>query len=213
MTFMDEIQLIVKPIWKKCLDVDFLKEMGKGTLSEDRFLNYIIQDSLYLRDYIRAHAMAMFKSRTLKEMQAFYSVLGYVNDIENSTRLKYLTDVNLTDDDIEKFEKNEACKKYTDFLIMVSVEEDIPEILIAFIPCLLGYHEVFTLLLERYPQVMDSYFNELVYDYTSLDYKKKCEEWIVFVNEICEPLDENRKKKLKEIYIQSSKYELDFWKL
>ena len=34
-------------------------------------------------------------------MQVFYSVLGFVNASENATRLQYLADFGLTDDDVE----------------------------------------------------------------------------------------------------------------
>lgn len=210
---MEETALSAKPIWEQCLQLNFIKEMGNGTLSNKKFLDYIIQDSLYLRDYIKAHAMAIYKSRTLKEMQTFYSVLGYVNDSENATRLKYLKDNNLTDDDIEGFEKSPACKAYSDYLLDYAVNYDIPEILMAFMPCMLGYYEVFEFILKKYPNITNSYYKDFVSDYTSAEYKKSCDDWISFVNEICEPLDEERKNKLKDIYIESSLHELDFWKM
>lgn len=213
MTFMEEVALDAKPIWEKCLQVDFIKEMGNGTLSKEKFLNYIIQDSLYLRDYIKAHAMAVFKSRTLKEMKAFYSVLSYVNDSENATRLKYLSDNGLIDDDIENFEKNSACKAYADFLLDYAVNYDIPEIVMAFMPCMLGYYEVFQLIIEKYPEVMSSHYKDFVGDYTSAEYKKSCDDWIGFANDICESLDDERKNKLKKIYMRSSVYELEFWEM
>lgn len=213
MTFIEEIALGAKPIWEQCLQTDFIKEMGNGTLSREKFLNYIIQDSLYLRDYIKAHAMAIFRSRTLKEMKAFYSILGYVNDSENATRLKYLKDNNLTDDDIENFEKNAACKAYMDFLIYYAVNEEIPEILMAFMPCMLGYYEVFQLVLRKYPQIVNTYYKEFVSDYTSVEYKKSCDKWIEFGNDFCENLDGERKNKLKDIYMKSSVHELAFWQM
>ena len=210
---MEETALSAKPIWEQCLQLDFIKEMGNGTLSNKKFLDYIIQDSLYLRDYIKAHAMAIYKSRTLKEMQMFYSVLSYVNASENATRLQYLKDNNLTDDDIEGFEKNSVCKACSDYLFDYAVNYDIPEILMAFMPCMLGYYEVFQLILKKYPNITNSYYKDFVFDYTSAEYKKSCDEWIAFANAICEPLDEKRKNKLKDIYIESSLHELDFWKI
>ena len=79
--------------------------MGEGTLDRQAFLDYIVQDSLYLRDYLKAYAMALFKSQTLRQMQVFYSVLGYVNDGENATRLRYLSEAGLTDDDVDTMEQ------------------------------------------------------------------------------------------------------------
>ena len=114
--------------------------MGENTLDRGEFLDYIVQDSIYLRDYLKAFAMGIVKSRTLKEMQVFYSVLGYVNDSENATRLKYLADGGLTDAMVDAMEKRQSCAAYTRFLLDTAQNEDIPEILMAVMPCMLGYY-------------------------------------------------------------------------
>jgi thiaminase/transcriptional activator TenA len=213
MNFIEEVMADANDIWEQCANVSFLTELGNGTLSRRKFIKYVIQDSIYLRDYVRIYAMALFKSRTLKEMKVFYSALGFVNDSENVTRLEYLEDIGMNDDDIENAGKAPACKKYTDFLMYYAVNEDIPEILMALMPCMFGYAKVFKLISDRYPQVMDSYYGKLVKDYTSDKYNQSCYSWMEFVNEVCAPLDSERKTKLKEIYIKSSMLELYFWKI
>lgn len=213
MTFMEEVASGADEIWQQCAKVSFLTEMGEGTLSPQRFLNYIVQDSIYLRDYLRVHAMALFKSRTLKEMKMFYSELSFVNDSENATRLKYLNDNDMTDDDVEGMVKLPACKAYTDFLLECAVNKDIPEILMALIPCMVGYYEVFRIIRRKYPQVMNSYFGNLVEDYTSDGYRESCQRWMKFTDDICRDLDEKRKEELKSIYLKSSMLELRFWKM
>lgn len=210
---MDDVIADSMPLWEAAANESFLKEMGENTLDKRIFYNYIIQDSLYLRDYLKAYAMAIFKSRTLKEMQVFYSVLGYVNDIENATRLKYLADCGLTDDDVEKMEKSPACAEYTDFLIETARNEDVPEILMAVMPCMLGYRYVFGELLKKYPSVRDTYFGGLVEDYASDGYAESCAVWTEYCNEICGGLNFERKEKLKGFFREASRQELNFWKM
>ena len=41
------------PVWQKCLETDFVQGIGNGTLDIDRFKYYIIQDSIYLRNFAR----------------------------------------------------------------------------------------------------------------------------------------------------------------
>lgn len=134
MTFFEEAVAAAMPLWRAAADEDFLTGMGEGTLDRQAFLDYIVQDSLYLRDYLKAYAMALFKSQTLRQMQVFYSVLGYVNDGENATRLRYLSEAGLTDDDVDTMEKKPACAAYTDFLLRVAREEDVPEIVMPSCP-------------------------------------------------------------------------------
>lgn len=90
MTFMDETIDKSMSIWEDCCNEKFLNEMADGTLDRKKFYDYIIQDSIYLRGYLKRFAFAMTKASTLEDMKLYYSLLGYVNDGENVTRLNYL---------------------------------------------------------------------------------------------------------------------------
>lgn len=213
MTFMEEAIERAMPLWKDAANEPFLDELGRGTLDRNKFYEYIVQDSIYLRDYLKAFAMAMFKSRTIKEMQVFYSLLGYVNDGENVTRLKYLADFGMTDADVDKTEKKPACAAYTKFLIDTAVNEDVPEILMAVMPCMLGYKYVFDTTLARHPEVKDTYFAPLVADYTADFYTECCEFWTAHCNEVCGGIAGARREKLIELFRLASAHELYFWQM
>lgn len=213
MSFMDQVIARSKPLWDAAADERFLRQMGEGTLDRQQFLDYIIQDSIYLRDYLRAFAMGIVKARSLKEMQVFYSVLGYVNDSENATRLQYLKDGGLTDADVETMDKKPACAAYTSFLLEMAEKEEVPEILMAVMPCMVGYYDVFQTLLKRYPEVLNGYYKPLVLDYTSDMYKSCCDYWTAYCDEVCADLPEERKERLSEIFEAASRQELYFWQM
>lgn len=213
MTFFEEAVAAAMPLWRAAADEDFLTGMGEGTLDRQAFLDYIVQDSLYLRDYLKAYAMALFKSQTLRQMQVFYSVLGYVNDGENATRLRYLSEAGLTDDDVDTMEKKPACAAYTDFLLCVAREEDVPEIVMAVMPCMVGYRFVFEELLRRCPAVLEGPYAPLVRDYTAPEYAAACAEWTDFTNALCAPLPAERRAHLIDLFVQASAHELYFWQM
>ena len=213
MTFFEEAVAAAMPLWRAAADEDFLTGMGEGTLDRQAFLDYIVQDSLYLRDYLKAYAMALFKSPTLRQMQVFYSVLGYVNDSENATRLRYLSEAGLTDDDVDTMEKKPACAAYTDFLLRVAREEDVPEIVMAVMPCMVGYRFVFEELLRRCPAVLEGPYAPLVRDYTAPEYAAACAEWTDFTNALCAPLPAERRAHLIDLFVQASAHELYFWQM
>ena len=213
MTFFEEAVAAAMPLWRAAADEDFLTGMGEGTLDRQAFLDYIVQDSLYLRDYLKAYAMALFKSQTLRQMQVFYSVLGYVNDGENATRLRYLSEAGLTDDDVDTMEKKPACAAYTDFLLRVAREEDVPEIVMAVMPCMVGYRFVLEELLRRCPAVLEGPYAPLVRDYTAPEYAAACAEWTDFTNALCAPLPAERRAHLIDLFVQASAHELYFWQM
>ena len=211
MSLMNDITRDSMDLWKAAADEPFLEELGKGTLSRDVFLDYIVQDSIYLRDYMKAYAMGMFRSPTLRDMQFFYSVLGFVNDSENATRLGYLKDGGLTDDDVEKVEKKEACRDYTAFLIETAEKGSLEEILMAVMPCMTGYEYVFAETLKRHPEVVDTYYGPLVKDYTAPFYGECCRAWEEYCDRICSSYPD--KKHLSDIFREASRHELMFWKM
>lgn len=211
MSLMEDITRESMGLYDAAADAVFLSELGEGTLDRAKFLDYIVQDSIYLRDYMKAFAAGMFKSRTLRDMQFFYSVLGFVNDSENETRLKYLRDGGLTDDDVERIEKKDACRAYTSFLIDTAVNGTLEEILMAVMPCMTGYEYVFRKTLERHPGVLDTYYGPLVRDYTSPIYSECCRAWEAYCDKIA--ADYPDKEKLSRIFREAANHELMFWKM
>ena len=211
MSLMEDITRESTDLYDAAADAVFLSELGEGTLDRAKFLDYIVQDSIYLRDYMKAFAAGMFKSRTLRDMQFFYSVLGFVNDSENETRLKYLRDGGLTDDDVERIEKKDACRAYTSFLIDTAENGTLEEILMAVMPCMTGYEYVFRKTLERHPGVLDTYYGPLVRDYTSPIYSECCRAWEAYCDKIA--ADYPDKEKLSRIFREAANHELMFWKM
>ena len=60
---MDFVNLCIKdsmPIWQQCLETPFLRKMAGGTLDEACFRDYIVDDSLYLRQYAKVFAWGIF---------------------------------------------------------------------------------------------------------------------------------------------------------
>ena len=51
MNFLEECIQDSLPIWESCLNTKFLKGVADGSLPEECFKGYIVDDSLYLREY------------------------------------------------------------------------------------------------------------------------------------------------------------------
>lgn len=48
---------------------------------------------------------------------------------------------------------------------------------------------------------------------TTASYTKCTQEWIDYIDEICENISEDEKERLKDIFIKSSLYEMEFWNM
>jgi len=49
--------------------------------------------------------------------------------------------------------------------------------------------------------------------YASEEFRQCTEEWIDYIDEICENISEDEKERLKDIFIKSSFYEMEFWNM
>ena len=66
MTFVKECIEDSLPIWEACLDTSFLRQLADGTLPEELFKGYIIDDSLYLMAYTKVFAMGILKAESMR---------------------------------------------------------------------------------------------------------------------------------------------------
>lgn len=156
------------PVWEQCLQTEFLQKMENGTLSEDCFKSYLVEDSLYLREYAKIFAWGMTKATTMAAMRTYYSLLSFVQENEDLTRLRYLEQYGLREADIQSLPLRPENRAYLDCMIDAARNgEGEAECLMACLPCMLSYGWLFQKLLKRSPAVKDTYYGALVLDYAS----------------------------------------------
>ena len=76
MLFMEGILKQNMPVWDKCIATFFVQDMKDGKLPIRYFKEYMIQDSIYLKNYARVYGKAIYYAETLREIQLYYSILG-----------------------------------------------------------------------------------------------------------------------------------------
>ena len=106
------------PVWQQCLDTGFLRRMENGTLDEACFKGYIVEDSLYLREYAKVFAWGMTKARTMETLRNYYSLLGFVQESEDVTRLHYLEQFGLSEADLQALPLRPENRAYVDLSLI-----------------------------------------------------------------------------------------------
>ena len=214
MTFVEECVRDSLPIWQDCLETPFLRGLADGTLDEDCFMGYIVEDSLYLREYAKVFAWGILHAKSMSEVRTYYSLLSYVNESEDATRLKYLTQYGLTDDEVQALPLRPENQAYVDAMIEAARQgEGAAECLMACLPCMLSYIWIFKKLVEAHPGAVDTKYGALVREYLSEEYSVVCRDWAVFADGVCEGLDEARKARCREIFRACSQHEYNFWRM
>ena len=200
------------PVWEQCLQTEFLQKMENGTLSEDCFKSYLVEDSLYLREYAKIFAWGMTKATTMAAMRTYYSLLSFVQENEDLTRLRYLEQYGLREADIQSLPLRPESRAYLDCMIDAARTGDgEAECLMACLPCMLSYGWIFQKLLEEKPSVQDTLYGALVVDYAGKGYEAACRDWAAFAEKVCEGLSDERLARCREIFHACSEHELNFW--
>ena len=202
------------PIWQQCLDTEFLRRMEDGTLDPACFAGYILDDSIYLREYAKVFAAGMLKARSLEEMKTYYTFLSFINEDEGATRLEYLRRMGLDANSADAYPARPENAAYTGFMIRATQEGTTgAECMMAGLPCMLSYAWIFHTMAQRTPAVLDGPFGEMIRDYILESGDRLCEEWAAYANGLCEHLTEEEKQQCMGIFRQSSLYELGFWQM
>lgn len=154
MNFLEECIQDSLPIWESCLNTKFLKGVADGSLPEECFKGYIVDDSLYLREYSKVFAWGMIHSRDMAEIRNYYSLLSFVNESEDATRRYYLKRYGITDEEIQPLPLRPENRAYVDSMLAAARDgEGAAECMMACLPCMLSYGWIFGELIRRSPGV------------------------------------------------------------
>lgn len=140
--FYSQMRTKSNHIWNAILQHSFVRGIGDGTLSRDRFEFYLRQDYVYLIDFSRVLALASAKSRAYEEMSYFASLLNATLNMEMELHRKTCAAFKISAAELEKTEKSMITTAYTNFLIRTCYEGNLADILAVLLPCAAGYIEI-----------------------------------------------------------------------
>ncbi|MDU2490683.1 MAG: thiaminase II [Clostridium celatum] len=214
MKFSEELFNEVKGIWDQYLKHPFVKGIGEGTLDKEKFKNYLIQDYLYLKDYAKVFAMGLVKARTMKEMKFYHDSIKGVLDDETAVHVNYLKGFGLSTEKIEKYKVELTTASYTSYMLGIALKGDSKDIAMTIMPCTWSYYYIGKYLYETYKDILEeNFYSQWIKEYASEEFRQCTEAWIDYINEICENISEDEKERLKDVFIKSSLYEMEFWNM
>ena len=214
MKFSEVLFKEVEELWNKYLEHPFLKGIGEGTLEREKFKNYLVQDYLYLKDYAKVFAMGLVKSRTMKEMKFYHEAIKGVLDDETAVHISYLKNFGLNPEDIEKYHCELITASYTSYMLGIAIKGDSKDIAMTIMPCTWSYYYIGKHLYENYKDSLENnFYRPWIEEYASEEFRVCAEKWINYIDELCSDISEEEMEYLKDIFIKSSLYEMEFWNM
>ena len=99
-------------------------------------------------------------------------------------------------------------------MLGIALKGDSKDIAMTIMPCTWSYYYIGKHLYETYKdRLEENFYVPWIKEYASEEFRQCTEEWIDYIDEICENISEDEKERLKDIFIKSSLYEMEFWNM
>jgi thiaminase/transcriptional activator TenA len=203
---------VSKDVWQEGYEQPFVQELGKGTLSKERFTFYMLQDYLYLNDYAKVHALAMTKSdddRIIERMvQVQQAIVGERDQVHKS----YIERYGITREQIEGATQSAFARAYTSNMLAIAYAKPLVDVLVAVLPCAWVYADYGTRLAnDNSATLADNPYKDWVDMYAADDFWQSAVWLLDIIEDQTRELSERRLKELDSIFRVGVEHEYMFW--
>lgn len=217
-SFLDEDSLFSRlcktcpNVWQAYCEHEFVERIGDGTLAVESFRHYLLQDYLFLIQFARAHALAVYKADDLNEMRvASWAVDNILND-EIHLHLSFCEAWGITDQDLDRLGEARANMAYTRYVLDRGVAGDTLDLCVALIPCSVGYG-VIGRRLGQIP-VPNNPYQAWIDAHAADSYQKASAAAITHLDRLAANRETKyRFDRLAKIFREVTLLEIDFWEM
>lgn len=212
MTFTDQLYVAAEPIWDAQLEHPFVRGIADGSLDEERFKRWVRQDYRYLVEFARVFAWAAAKTDRLDSMAWYASALDLTLNTEMALHRRYAERFGIGADELEREPSWPTTRAYTDFLVRTAADGDMAELLAALLPCAWGYVHIGTRLAEE-ARPADQRYADWIDQYASEEFATAAEWLRGEMDRLAEGTTAEKRRRLTELFVLSSRYEWQFWQM
>jgi len=119
-----------------------VRGIANGDLDRTRFRSWLVQDYLFLLDYVRLFALAAARAPDTDTLGRLVDLAHATFHQELSLHRASAAEFDLAEADLDRAEKSPVCAAYTDFLLRTATTAEFAEVLAALLPCMWGYSEL-----------------------------------------------------------------------
>ena len=203
------------PAWSAYVDHAFVRGLGAGTLPEESFRHYLVQDYLFLIEFARAYAIGVYKAPDLTEMKkaadGIAAILG-----ETTLHLRLCAGWGLAPEAVAATRQARATVAYTRFVQEAGLRGDMLDLVVALSPCVVGYAEIGSALAASGIGLDDGSnpYAPWIRDYAGDAYQALAADSLAQIDRLAAlSLTEARYPRLLAIFDEAVRLEADFWQM
>jgi thiaminase/transcriptional activator TenA len=201
-------------IWEHYYDHPFITQLVDGSLPRNKFRDYLVQDTLYLKEYTKVCAIAFVKAEDIAVMRYLYGIMQAVISDETQTHIAYLRDFGMSEADALAAPVKPPNRAYLDYMLRVAKEQDWLAGFISTTPCALSYYHVAQrakAAAEAAGTLDGNYYRAWIDFYASPEYQAIYDSTVAFVDQQTAGITAQRQAQFSEIFQSASEHELAFW--
>eukprot|EP01080_Neovahlkampfia_damariscottae_P001917 gene1917-1057_t len=202
MKFTEHLLQNIEDILNNMYELPFIVEMINGSLSKQKFVHYLEQDSCYLKDYSRGWLIMASKSDSKEEINLFCDFSKSIFEEEILLHKKYI-------DENKTIEQSPNCLLYTSYLLRVAHERPIYESLSAYLSCFWVYEIIGKYILKK--SIQNNPFKEWIDSYSSDEYSSSGVDILNLMNKYASTLNDDQKSKCIDHFVKCTYMEYLFW--
>jgi thiaminase (transcriptional activator TenA) len=201
--------------WSSYVDHAFVRRLGDGTLSEAAFRTYLVQDYLFLIQFARAYALALYKSRSLADMRSAHAAVAAILDVEMDLHVRLCGRWGLSPAQLEAAPELQATVAYTRFVLDCGISGDLLDLHVTLTPCVIGYAEIGKQLAAGIKQPMNNHpYREWIGEYAGEAYQAVAQNARDQLARLAaKSMTAERFPELCGLFAKASRLEADFWQM
>ncbi|MEH7501077.1 thiaminase II [Neobacillus drentensis] len=212
MKFTQRLFEKVNDIWEKTHQHPFVVGIGTGDLPVDSFIHYMKQDYVFLIDYSKLFAIGAVKAKDIETMAAFAKLLHETLHGEMDLHRQYAERFGITNQQLEETKPTPINLAYTRYMLNVSQNGTLAELISALLPCMWSYWEISKMLASTYPSASGHLlYGEWVKMYSSTEFGSLAIWLINLLDKLADGKPERELAILEEHFLTTSRFEYMFW--
>ncbi len=208
--FTERLRQKAAGIWEAEHQHPFVRGIGDGTLSLEKFKFWVRQDYVFLIEYARLLALAAARSPDLETMTCFATLLKETVETEMNLHRAYAAEFGISLDELERELPAPVTRGYTDFLLRVASMGDFAELAAALLPCMWAFSEIGQHLTAQLAP-SDQRYAKWIAMYSSREFAELAQWCRDLLDRLAAALPERDLQKLEAAFLTSSRYEWLFW--
>jgi thiaminase (transcriptional activator TenA) len=195
--------------YQTILTLPFNQELQAGTLTADRFKQYMIQDAHYLEGFARALSLAASKGQRAEHIVQFAGAAQAAILVERALHQEYFAHFGVSADAFAASEPSPVCDHYVSYLLRVAALEPFEVVLAAVLPCFWIYREVGAHIHQhaRTPNPFQAWIDT----YAGAEFAQAVQQVIAVVDEVATQASTRTTAAMHQSFTRATQLEWMFW--